>query len=107
MLHVHGLNEKKEDYWQDLPNQYFECESCGTRFIRRADLKSHIKFKHVVQDVLHCDQCSAKFKYHKNLKQHKQEKHGSEESKSKCPECGKMFNQKRNMKRHQMLHRKK
>ena len=107
MLHVHGLDERKEDYWQDLPKTCFECEACDTRFIRKSDLNAHIKSKHENQDMLHCDLCSAEFKYHKSLNRHVKEKHASEQTKFKCPECGKIFNQRRNMERHQLIHRKK
>ena len=107
MLHVHDSDEKKEDYWQDLPKINFECETCRVRFVRKADLKAHIKSKHTDQDMLNCDQCSAQFIYLKSLNRHKLEKHGPEQTKSTCPDCGKMFNQRRNMERHQLIHRKK
>jgi hypothetical protein len=106
VLHVHGLNRRKEDYWQDLPKKTFECETCKAKFNRKGDLNAHFKMKHMVQDMVDCDQCPAKFKYNKSLQRHKLEKHGSEENKSKCPDCGKLFNQKRNMERHQLSHRK-
>ena len=106
MLHVHDSDEKKEDYWQDLPKINFECETCRVRFVRKADLKAHIKSKHTDQDMLNCDQCSAQFTYLKSLNRHKLEKHGPEQTKSTCPDCGKMFNQRRNMERHMWLHKK-
>ena len=105
-MDVHGLNQRKEDYWQDLPRKTFECETCEAKFQRKGDLTAHFKIMHMVQDMVDCDLCPAKFKYSKSLKRHKMEKHGSEENKPKCPDCGKMFNQKRNMERHQLSHRK-
>ena len=41
-LHVHGLDQKTEDYWQDIPRKLYECETCNTKFMRKADLKVHI-----------------------------------------------------------------
>jgi hypothetical protein len=106
VLNVHGLNQRKEDYWQDLPRITFECETCEATFQRKGDLNAHFKMMHMVQDMVDCDLCPAKFKYSKSLKRHKLEKHGSEENKPKCPDCGKLFNQKRNMERHQLSHKK-
>ena len=104
MLNVHGLDQKKEDYWQDLPKNSFECEICKTRFIRKADLKVHIKSIHTTQERLKCDLCSAEFKHNKNLDRHRLEKHTEVDTTSKCPDCGKVFKHKRNMKRHQLSH---
>ena len=50
-LHVHGLDVKKEDYWQDIPMKLFECERCKKKYIRKADLKVHIQSKHMSQDL--------------------------------------------------------
>ena len=108
-LHVHGADQKKEDYWQDIPQKLFECETCKTNFIRKADLKSHMQSKHIQSpDIFFkCDLCNAKFRYNKNLKRHKLEKHGKEGNNFECPDCGKIFIYKRNMERHQLSHRKK
>ena len=34
-LYVYGFNQKKEDYWQDLPKKDFECDLCKSKFIRK------------------------------------------------------------------------
>ena len=104
MLNVHGLDKKKEDYWQDIPKNFFQCEICKTRFIRKGDLKVHFKSKHTTQEMLKCDQCTAEFKYKKNLERHKFEKHGEMDMSFKCPDCDKVFKHKRNMERHQLSH---
>ena len=104
MLNVHGLDQKKEDYWQDIPKRFFECNDYKSKFARKSDLTVHIKSKHKTQDRIKCDQCSAEFKYSKNLNRHKLEKHMAQKYKCKCPDCGKVFKQKRNMKRHQLSH---
>ena len=103
-LYVHGLNQKKEDYWQDLPKKDFECDLCKSKFIRKTDLKAHVKQKHENMDEFVCDQCSAKFKYKKNLTRHKIEKHAPEKSEFKCSHCSKIFGQKRSMEKHELCH---
>ena len=103
-MHVHGVNPRKEDYWQDLPKTIFECEICKTKFVRKPDLRAHIKKQHMGLDKLKCDQCHSLFNDKKSLKRHKLEKHETNEKKFKCPECGKMFGQKRNMERHVQSH---
>ena len=105
LLHVHGMDQKKEDYWQDLPRKYFKCETCKAEFIRKGDLKVHMDVKHLAQEINSCDLCPSKFKWKKDLQSHKLEKHGPGENKHQCPECGKMFNQRRNMKRHHKTHK--
>ena len=106
ILYVHGVNEQKEDYWQDLPRQSFVCETCKARFIRKADLNVHTKTKHTDRAMLKCDQCPAKFTYKKTLERHKMENHDGGRKRFKCSNCGELFNQKRNMERHQMSHSK-
>ena len=105
LSHVHGMDQKKEDYWQDLPRKYFKCETCKAEFIRKGDLKVHMDVKHLAQEINSCDLCPSKFKWKKDLQSHKLEKHGPGENKHQCPECGKMFNQRRNMKRHLWTHK--
>ena len=108
-LHVHGLDQKTEDYWQDIPRKVYECETCNTKFMRKADLKVHMQSKHIKspEDIFKCDKCNAEFKYNKNLKRHWLEKHGKEMNNFNCPDCGKVFIHKRNMERHQLSHKKK
>ena len=106
VFHVHGSNERKEDYWQDLPKILYECEHCKVKFTRKADLKAHIQKKHEHKKMFECDQCRSTFKYMKNLTRHKLEKHVPAKAEFECPDCDKKFSQKRNLKRHQLCHEK-
>ena len=104
ILHVHGLNQRKEDYWQDLPKESFKYEMCVAKFKRKADLKSHMNNKHSAKKIIECDLCPAKFKWSKNFQRHKLQTHGPEENKIKCPDCEKMFSRRSNMERHLLSH---
>lgn len=105
LLFAHGTNPRKEDYWQDKARAFFKCDTCGTEFARKADLKKHFQLQHTKQELFSCDQCRNKYKYEKNLVQHKLEKHGKPVSKFECSDCGKSFSHKRTMEKHQLLHK--
>ena len=107
MLNIHGTNPTKEDYWQDIKRDRFECSFCKKAFTRGTDLKVHITVKHSTKDLFNCSHCGTKFSYKNSLERHKAEKHSSELTKYECSHCGKLFNQKRNMQRHQLSHKEK
>ena len=85
---VHGLDPRKEDYWQDLKRKTFQCKKCPENFIKKNDLEAHIQEKHSTMDTFTCDQCANIYRYQKNLLQHKLDKHGPEVNRYECPDCG-------------------
>jgi uncharacterized C2H2 Zn-finger protein len=77
---------------RDESKPKLRCEQCGSVFVRRSHLTSHI-LSH--STVIKCGSCKKQFRRKDNLLRHKREMHPGEDSLTTeewaCIHCGRMF----------------
>jgi KRAB domain-containing zinc finger protein len=81
----------------------FECQICTKKFNVRQNFNKHMRFH---AKFLKCDHCGFLFKHKAQLRVHMKKKHMAAEV-FNCRTCSKTFKSKRALKEHQMTHQKK
>ena len=77
-LHVHDINQYKEDYHQANEEIRFKCEHCNLSYKQKKDLAYHVRLKHenVPSDPdFKCELCPLVYKNRKSLNSHVKLKH--------------------------------
>ncbi|XP_068203442.1 gastrula zinc finger protein XlCGF57.1-like isoform X2 [Palaemon carinicauda] len=80
----------------------FLCTLCNKIYLTPAQLKGHIKYKHMTDKSYICEYCGKKFQEIHHLNIHTTIHTG--ERKFSCGECGKRFSQKSHLRVHVKLH---
>ncbi|CAH1791655.1 unnamed protein product, partial [Owenia fusiformis] len=93
------LQKTKDDEQGDLP--YYQCETCGIRFINSILLQKH-EVKHKDMYPVKCETCFKMFKSFNNLTRHKGTNAG--EKQFKCKVCEKIFEHKCALRIHKKTH---
>ena len=106
-LHVHAINQFKEQYQKSEEEIKFKCKLCRSSYQQKKDLNRHIRIKHENNASEHnflCDLCHLSFKEKKSLNAHVKLKHKEDVKYHSCPKCAKTFNRKSNMNKHLQRH---
>ncbi|XP_022668244.1 zinc finger protein 697-like isoform X2 [Varroa destructor] len=80
----------------------YGCDSCGKRFARKGNLKTHVRSVHTKEKPFACGVCGKCFSQKGNMQTHLRTH--NKDDRFPCLLCGKTFSQKGNLKTHMQRH---